>query len=248
MQQVTLEFLGCGDAFSSGGRFHTCFLVRGAARPVLIDCGASAATALEKARVNPAEIGVVIVSHLHGDHFGGLPFLLLDGAYNRPRTAPLVVAGPPGIEACVYEAVDLMYPGTREAVAAQVPARFVELEHGRGVRLDDVEVTAFQVVHSRSTTCFGLRVSIGGKVFAYSGDAQWSQALVDVSRGADLFVCECTGFDQPLYSHMSHTELCEHAAELGGVRLMLTHLGRDVLDHLDELRWPFAEDGLVVEL
>jgi ribonuclease BN (tRNA processing enzyme) len=37
----------------------------------------------------------VFVSHLHGDHFGGLPFLILDGQFSG-RTEPLTVAGPPG--------------------------------------------------------------------------------------------------------------------------------------------------------
>jgi ribonuclease BN (tRNA processing enzyme) len=108
---VTLEFIGCGDAFASGGRFHTCFLVRGSARPFLIDCGASAPVALQRRGVDPSGICLVIVSHLHGDHVGGLPFLLMDAAYNRPRAEPLVVAGPRGIEASVLAALEALYPG-----------------------------------------------------------------------------------------------------------------------------------------
>ena len=96
MAELTLEFIGCGDAFSSGGRVQTCFLVRGAGAPFLIDCGASAPLALQRREIDLSAIGVVLVSHLHGDHFGGLPFLLLDAAYNRPRSTPLVMAGPPG--------------------------------------------------------------------------------------------------------------------------------------------------------
>jgi ribonuclease BN (tRNA processing enzyme) len=248
MAAVTLEFIGCGDAFASGGRFHTCFLVRGSGRPFLIDCGASAPVALQRRGVNPSGICLVIVSHLHGDHVGGLPFLLMDAAYNRRRAEPLVVAGPRGIEASVLAALDALYPGTRDTVSTRVPVRFVELESRRELPLDGVLVTAMGVEHSDKTPCLGIRVALDRKVIAYSGDTAWTPALVELSRGADVFVCECTGFDQPLYSHLSHVELTTHASEFDGVRIVLTHLGPHMLAHAAEARWPCAEDGMVIEV
>jgi ribonuclease BN (tRNA processing enzyme) len=248
MAVVTLEFVGCGDAFASGGRFQTCFLVRGSGAPVLIDCGASAPVALQRGGIDPSRIGLVLVSHLHGDHAGGLPFLLMDAAYNRPRTEPLVVAGPPGVEARVLETLEALYPGTRQAVSARVPVRFVELERRREMTVGGVRVTAFGVEHSQKTPCLGMRVELDRKVIAYSGDTQWTPALIELSRGADLFVCECTGFDEPLYSHVSHAELARHASEFDGVRMVLTHLGPRMLAHAAEARWPCAHDGLIIEV
>ncbi len=248
MAEVTLEFIGCGDAFASGGRFQTCFLVRGSDRPFLIDCGASAPVALQRRGVDPSGICLVIVSHLHGDHVGGLPFVLLDAAYNRPRSESLVIAGPPGIEGRVLETLEALYPGTRETVSSLVPFRFVELENRREMALGAVLVTAFGVEHSQKTPCLGIRVELDRKVIAYSGDTQWTPALVDLSRGADLFVCECTGFDEPLPSHLSHAELSAHASEFDGVRMVLTHLGPHMLAHAAEARWPCADDGLVIHV
>jgi len=94
---ITVTFAGCGDAFGSGGRFQACIHLRPDAgqAPVLLDCGATSLSALRQAGLDPGEIGAVFVSHLHGDHFGGLPFLILDGQFSG-RTAPLVVAGPTG--------------------------------------------------------------------------------------------------------------------------------------------------------
>ena len=77
---MRLQFLGSGDAFGSGGRFNTCFHLERANRGnVLIDCGASSMVAIRKWGVDPNAISTVLVTHLHGDHFGGLPFFLLDG-------------------------------------------------------------------------------------------------------------------------------------------------------------------------
>src|SRR5207302_8674683 len=97
MGQVTVRFLGCGDAFGSGGRFQTCFLVRSDTARFLIDCGASSLIAMNRFGVDPAEIDLILLSHLHGDHYGGLPFFLLDAQILRRRTRPLVIAGPPGL-------------------------------------------------------------------------------------------------------------------------------------------------------
>ena len=75
---MRLRFVGCGDAFGSGGRGNTCFHVTGGEVNFLIDCGASSMVAIRKWGVDPNAISTVLVSHLHGDHFAGLPFFLLD--------------------------------------------------------------------------------------------------------------------------------------------------------------------------
>ncbi len=88
---------GSGDAFGSGGRFQTCIALADdaqAAPTTLIDCGATSLTALRKLQIDPAQITTVVVTHLHGDHFGGLPFLILDGQFRR-RTRDLTILGPP---------------------------------------------------------------------------------------------------------------------------------------------------------
>ena len=86
---VTVTFAGSGDAFGSGGRHQACIHLRSPrAGPVLLDCGATSLSALKRLGLDPGEIVAVFVSHLHGDHFGGLPFLILDGQFSG-RTQPL---------------------------------------------------------------------------------------------------------------------------------------------------------------
>ncbi len=96
---VTVTFAGSGDAFGSGGRYQACIHIRSQDHPpFLLDCGATSLSALKARDLDPGEIAAVFISHLHGDHFGGLPFLILDGQFTR-RTSPLTVAGPPGTAA-----------------------------------------------------------------------------------------------------------------------------------------------------
>ena len=108
---MKVRFLGSGDAFGSGGRFQTCIHVESGASQLLLDCGASSLIAMRRFGVDPQAIDTVILSHLHGDHFGGVPFLILDGQFKR-RTRPLLVAGPPGVEKRVRDAMEVFFPGS----------------------------------------------------------------------------------------------------------------------------------------
>ena len=244
----TVEFIGSGDAFASGGRCHTCLLLRGAREGVLIDCGAAAPLALQRRGVDPRDIGLVLLSHLHGDHFGGVPLLLLDALFHRPRHAPLVVAGPRGCAARTLDALDVLFPGTTGDVASRGVARFVEFEASEAVTLGDVTVTPVPVRHSRAIECFALRVALADRVVTYSGDTEWTPTLVEASRGADLFICECSTFERATPGHLAHSMLEAHAGELTAARIVLTHAGPDMLARRDEARWPLADDGLLITL
>jgi ribonuclease BN (tRNA processing enzyme) len=82
---MRLTIVGSGDAFGSGGRFNTCFRVESVDAAVLIDCGASTMVALGARRMDPNRLDGVIISHLHGDHFGGL---LIDAQHQSRRRRP----------------------------------------------------------------------------------------------------------------------------------------------------------------
>ena len=94
---MRLQFLGCGDAFGSGGQFNTCFHVTTGSTQFLVDCGASSMIAIRRFGVEPNAIEIIFITHLHGDHFGGLPFFVLDAQLVSRRTTPLTMAGPPGL-------------------------------------------------------------------------------------------------------------------------------------------------------
>src|SRR5918997_634741 len=107
---MRLTIVGCGDAFGSGGRFNTCFWLETAKATLLVDCGASSAVALKARGLDHGNIDAIVLSHLHGDHFGALPFLLLDAQLVARRERPLIVAGPPGSRARIEAAMEVFFP------------------------------------------------------------------------------------------------------------------------------------------
>lgn len=241
MSQVEALFLGSGDAFGSGGRFQTCFHVRAEATQFLIDCGASSLIAMKRFGVDPSSLDIILLSHLHGDHFGGLPFLILDAQFSR-RTRPLVIAGPPGVEARVRDAMEVLFPGS-SAVQRKFIMQFAELAEGSETVLGPLSVIPYCVVHPSGAPSFALRVTCGGKVIGYSGDTEWTDTLVQAARGADLFICEAYVFEKKIKYHLDYRTLMDRRTQLGCRRLMLTHMSDDMLQRLQGLDADWAEDG-----
>jgi ribonuclease BN (tRNA processing enzyme) len=246
MGDISLRFLGCGDAFAAGGRFQTSFALEGGEGSLLIDCGATTVIALKRQGIDPSSIGCVLLSHLHGDHFGGLPWLILDGQF-ATRTRPLVIAGPTETEARLRQAFEALYPGAPTA-ARSFETRVVELGERVPQTVGPAVVTTFPVVHTPATHPHALRIEYGGRVIAYSGDTEWTDALPEVAAGADLFVCECQEYEPRVPGHLDYRTLSERRSELGCRRLILTHLGDEMLARVGELDVEAAEDGLVVEV
>jgi ribonuclease BN (tRNA processing enzyme) len=246
MIELRVQFLGSGDAFGSGGRFQTCIHVSSDATRFLIDCGASSLVAMKRAGVDPSLIDIVLLSHLHGDHFGGLPFLILDGQFSR-RSRPLVLAGAPGLEDRTRQAMEALFPGS-STTQQRLSLEFVEIPDQTTTTIGPLQLTAYTVSHPSGAAAYALRVACEGRVIAYSGDTAWCPGLIAAARGADLFICEAYFFEKEIKYHLDYQTLVRHRSEIECPRIIVTHMSSDMLQRLHEVDVEFAEDGKVVVL
>lgn len=243
---MRVTVVGSGDAFGSGGRFQTCIALAEQDGPpaVLLDCGATTLTALRQQRIDPGNIETVVVSHLHGDHFGGLPFLVLDGQFRR-RSQDLTVLGPPGTQERLTQAMEVLYPGS-STVQRRFEVRVGDHVDRRTHDLGALRVTPFEVSHASGAPAYAIRVDGAGGSMAYSGDTEWSEALVDAADGVGLFLCE--GYAPgPVRWHLDLDTLARHRSRLTCRRLVLTHLSPTALDS-DLSAWDVAHDGMRIDL
>jgi len=244
---MQLRFVGCGDALGSGGRLNTCFHVTGTRTNFLIDCGASSLPALKRLGIARDEIDLILVTHFHGDHFGGLPFLLLDAQFTR-RTRPLVVAGPVGIETRLANLMEALFEHSSRT-KQRFDLSVVALEPEQTRTFGEVKVTPYPVVHGESGGPFlAYRIEAEGRVVAYSADTEWTDMLIPAARGADLFIAEAYYYDKIVKNHLSLKTLEAHLPEINARKLVLTHMSEDMLARLGELPYTAAHDGMAVEL
>lgn len=247
-RHLRVTFAGSGDAFGSGGRYQACVHLQrpDGLPPVLLDCGATSLSALKHLGLDPAAITTVFVSHLHGDHFGGLPFLILDGQFSR-RANPLTVAGPPGITQRLTDTMECLYPGS-SSIRRRFDVHTVELEPGTTTTVAGVTVTAWEVDHPSGAPPLALRLDLTGKTIAYSGDTAWTDALVDCATGTDLLIVEAYHRDKSIPYHLREADLVANRGRLAARRIILTHMSADMLDRDDPSTFETAYDGMTLTL
>jgi ribonuclease BN (tRNA processing enzyme) len=244
---MRLQFVGCGDAFGSGGQLNTCFHVTGDGVNFLIDCGASSLPALKRLVITRDDIDLILITHFHGDHFAGLPFLLLDAQFSR-RSRPLVIAGPDGIEQKLPQVMEALFERSSKT-KQKFDLAVVTLKPEETREFGAVSVTPFPVMHGESGgPHLAYRIEAQGRAIAYSADTEWTETLIPLAHEADLFIAEAYYYDKLVKNHLSLTTLEAHLAEIKPKRLVLTHMSDDMLGRLDTLGHSAAHDGMIVEL
>jgi len=227
MTKVTA--LGSADAFNSAGRGHTCWLIEDDRGVCAVDFGATALMALKRLGREPNGIDAVHFTHLHGDHIGGWPFLLVDAVYREKRVRPLVASGPPGTRERLQQLWSACY-----ARAADKPLPFEltvhEMQAGETARLAGREVRAFAAQHATPPDV-ALSLRIGG--LAFTGDTGViADGLLD---GARLLCAECTHAAGTDSRHLSWDQLKDVK-----IPMLLAHLGEEARKRLH------PRDGVVI--
>ena len=246
---MKLTVVGSGDAFGSGGRLQTCFHVDTSERSFLVDCGATALIGMERAGLDPARIDAIFITHLHGDHFSGLVWWMLHAQHVVKRERPLLVVGPRGIEARYRTAAEALFPGSTEK-SLRFDLRFEEHSTVRPYEWQDLVCSAIEVSHPSGAPAHGLRFDLPDGSFSFSGDTEWVDGLIGLADGVDLHINECFAFDTIPNFHTTWSVLKEKLPGLNAKRILLTHMGRDMLtntDAVDDPRVLISEDGMCLE-
>jgi ribonuclease BN (tRNA processing enzyme) len=139
--------------------------------------------------------------------------------------------------------MEVLYPGSSQ-VQREFDLEFFELEEETATFIEPFTVTSYSVVHLPSEApSYALQLTCGGKVIAYSGDTEWTDTLIPVAHGADLFICDCYSFERGAKYHLDYQTLMDHRAELGCRKLVLTHMNEEMLHKIQSLDVEGAEDG-----
>jgi len=247
---MKVTIVGSGDAFSTGGRANTCILVQSATTKVVVDFGAGSMLRWKELGLSLNDVDAIVISHLHGDHFGGLPFLLLESQFVTGRTRPLPMFGPPGFKARLHTLLETFFPSSLNfSWNFAWPIEEVAARHPFGA--GDLSVETYEVLHASGSLSTGVRLTSGAKSFAFSGDSEWTENLVALSADADLFLLECYSGGAPIPGHMDWPTLQKRLPQFSARKIVLTHLGETSLPKIPEMEAAglmIAHDGKSFDL
>jgi ribonuclease BN (tRNA processing enzyme) len=244
-----LTFVGSGDALGSGARNQTCLHIRSKEATFLIDCGPTSLTALKQMDLSTDELDGALMTHGHGDHFGGLPFVLLE-QISQKRTRPFWIMAPPHLLEHIKAFKEMCYPGLFQA--AQFEIRYLPIEdEPRPIPSTSIMIYPFAMDHMSSRLCLGYQVHLAEeKIVAYTGDTAWGEHMYNLARDTDVLVTECSYYEPgpEFVKHLSYQEIFAHHEQLKTKRLVLTHMGEEMLARASEAAFDTAFDGLVIDL
>ena len=209
--------VGVGTAYGAPGEAQSCYLFAAAGRSVAVDMGSGTLNLLQR-RIAPEALDAVVITHMHPDHCVDLMALRVYMVWGPGAGATLPVHGPPGL---------------RDRLAAfsgsegwDTAFAFHDLAPGGGaIDLGDGLVLRHrEVPHLPPTNA--VRVEHGGRAVCFSADCAPNDALVELARGCDVLLCECSfgAGDVPEgLPHMNARDAGSTAARAGAGRLLLVH-------------------------
>ena len=245
---MKLTVIGCSDAFGSGGRYHSCYLLETSRGRILLDCGANSPLALKRAGIAITSIDAIVISHCHGDHFGGLPFLFLERMFVDRGPKPLEILGPPGIKQRSDALLECIYPKIG-SLPREFETIYRELRPGAVTEWRKLPISAFAVEHFSGSPSLALSFADMERRFSFSGDSTWCEGVVAAGRNADLYLIECTNYSTLSSVHLDYATIAKNFDRIGAKRYLLTHFSEEMLasrDKIDTARCIAAEDGLAI--
>jgi ribonuclease Z len=242
---VKLTFLGTANAFGHGGRRRSHYLVEGETK-ALIDVGYDTLSGLRSVGLTVADIDYIFISHLHPDHYLGLPQMALENFFVIKKENPIYVYCPPGTRELVLSTTGLLFD---ELIQTHIDTlfKFVEFDANEVVSFPRGEIKTFEAQHSGNARM--QLITFEGKKIGYTGDTAYLPEVFSMLLEADITITEASSASHPIPDHTTLDELIE-ANFPKDKRIFISHVGESVIKHKHRIKEPLilAEDGMIIEI
>ncbi len=245
---MRLGFLGTGTAIPSPHRGASGYVLEADGEVLLLECGPGSTRRWPAMGLDFARVGAVLCSHHHVDHCGDLAALLF-GRNVAPAVHPgLVLAGPTGHRRLIERLTEAFGDGVTHD-----DLEVVELDEGGALTLAGFSIEGHAMAHPRRNAdeapALGFRVERGGRRLAFSGDSGPCDALVELCRGVDVALLECSyPAGRESGRHLNGETVAQVARNAEVRRLVLTHIypEADQVDLRSEVRDAGYEGELTI--
>ncbi|KKO55573.1 beta-lactamase [Paenibacillus sp. DMB20] len=211
---MEVTVIGCWGAYPKKNEATSGYLVEIGGTKILLDCGSGVLSRLQN-HCSLEELDAVVITHTHADHTAdlySLEFAILILTQIGKRARPLDV---------------YVYCGNPDTLAFGFPdyVRVHPIRIGEPVAIGTARLEFSENVHD--VPCCAVRlITETGKTFVYSGDTGYCQAMIDISKSADVLLIESSFYDWQkgrMDGHLTAGEAGKIAALAGARQMVLTH-------------------------
>jgi len=219
---MDIQFLGIGSAINSSNNYCS-FLI---GNSVLIDAAPSVSVQLLKNEIPLSELDSIIITHLHGDHYFGLPFLLIEYLFHK-RDKPLKIYGPVELEERTNELLKLAYADTppKELIENSKP-EFHIIYSGSTIEMGNGYKFKFVKVKHGQTETYGFHFEFSGTAGFYSADTEYVTEIDNIISDVDFCILDGTTYNFSIPGHMSYMEIKEIVSKYPDLITLIVHRSR----------------------
>jgi ribonuclease BN (tRNA processing enzyme) len=220
---MEITVVGSGTVVPRLNRRQSCVVVEMSGETLVFDLGSGAMRGMLHAGLDPFAVDRIFFTHFHPDHTVDVVPLLFSIKYGaeEERTRPLCLTGPEPFRSFWDSLTDVW----GEFMVGDYPTCVSELPHECTSPLDlpGYRLSWSPAEHRPESIAYRLETEDGG--FAYTGDTEYSELVVELARGARTLLVECSfPDDSPVPGHLTPSSAARIASEAGVERVVLTHI------------------------
>ncbi|MCS7206067.1 MAG: MBL fold metallo-hydrolase [Leptospiraceae bacterium] len=240
-----LIVLGSGNAYNLDGRGHSGFLLDS---KIMIDCGATVLLKANQYKVDLSSLDVILITHFHGDHYSGIPFLLIFFKYVLKRTEKLMIVGPKNLKTQIQQLIEILFQKQEFPFDVEI----IEISPNETWKYQNYTIQTFPINHKEES--IGYKIFDQNHSFAFTGDSVLDEFVFKLMDGVDVGIMEVSFLrKEPESSHISLEEVMENRAKIKTKRLFFNHLYDEIYHEIQKINhhtpgfgFPLY-DGMVIE-
>ncbi|MBI5844929.1 MAG: MBL fold metallo-hydrolase [Deltaproteobacteria bacterium] len=220
---MKITILGSGTCVPRLERSASSVLVRAGEETLVFDTGPGTIRRLLEAGTEPGRVSAYFYTHLHPDHSADFVPMIFSAKYGREIRRPFSVAAGQGFSG-FYEALKIAYGHWIELEPGVLAVRELSVDGPDSLDFSGVTVKSLPVLHTPASLAYRVEEA-GGKSLVISGDTDYCENLVELTRGCDMFICEAALPDElKVEGHLTPSLTGRIASEAGVGHLVLTHI------------------------